>query len=232
MKHTALTALALCLLFTSACKRNNEIAHNCPPADQWSIAGQLQDIGPGSLPGLRKVRVGFDINGVSLNHVATAWSAYVSAPGEPNNGSLVAFGQKTSYRLADKNTLGIIDVDPSTPIMVDIICTSKGDSGNFNTVTMGPFPDPANWKMTGTFVDIGPGDKPNTRKVRATLDLKYVADQPTATISGSATICDGRNKTISVELTGTNSWTVQYSDGSTEVVESNPFVSSSTEAEK
>jgi photosystem II stability/assembly factor-like uncharacterized protein len=42
-----------------------------------------------------------------------------------------------------------------------------------------------------------------------------VYDLPTATVSGSADICEGDNTTVSIALTGTSPWDLSYSDGTT-----------------
>ena len=53
-----------------------------------------------------------------------------------------------------------------------------------------------------------------------------VNPSPTATLSGTQTICSGQTANLNIALTGTAPWTVVYNDGvsdKTQVINSSPF---------
>src|SRR5204862_2279616 len=61
--------------------------------------------------------------------------------------------------------------------------------------------------------------------VFSTVATLTVSPKPTATVSGSTTICAGNNASIQAALTGTAPWTVIWSDG---VTNNNLFTSPAT----
>ena len=114
-----------------------------------------------------------------------------------------------------------IDLTGTAPWMI-----TYNNGGASTTVTANSSPYVISANAAGTFTVTAVSDA-NCAGTFSGSAVVTINPKPTATISGSATICSGTTTDITISLTGTAPWTLTYNDGSgptTVTANSSPFV--------
>ncbi len=122
------------------------------------------------------------------------------------NNSSFGSGNEFKVQLSDANGANFTDISS----------TSTATPGPLSATIPANLPGGAGYRLR--VVSTGPG-------IVGTPSAPFVvADAPTATISGNATIANGNSANLTVNFTGRGPWKIQLSDGSEFTTSANPLI--------
>ncbi|GHB76712.1 hypothetical protein GCM10007390_33350 [Persicitalea jodogahamensis] len=125
----------------------------------------------------------------------------------------VAFTTNAFFNSANAFKVQLSDANGSN--FTDISSTGTATPGPLNATIPANLPGGAGYRVR--VVSTGPG-------ITGTASAPFViADAPTATLSGNATITSGDSANLTVNFTGRGPWKIQLSDGSEFTTSVNPF---------
>jgi hypothetical protein len=214
------------------CQGVSGIAYSVPPVT--NATGYLW-----ALPSGATIASGENTNSITVNFSPDASSGILSVSGvnscgsgQPSDPFPVTVNPLPNATISGSETIcagssTIIQVDLTGSPPWNITYTDGLTPVNIDGISSSPFSFTVTPDLTTTYWITYVSDGNSCSNTGSGNEVITVNPLPTATISGSETICNGSSGFIQVDLTGASPWNITYTDGSTPVnidgISSSPF---------